>query len=83
MKGIFLREKDNRIILKSQIVKLVELIKKKYISFIIFVFLIYIICLYYLICFYSIYPKIQKEWIKSSIFIFIIRQILSILQCLL
>ena len=83
MKGIFLREKDNKIILKNQIINLVELIKKKYISFIIFVFIIYIICLYYLICFYSIYPKIQVEWIKSSIFIFIIRQIVSILQCFL
>ena len=83
MKGIFLREKDNKIILKNQIINLVDLIKKKYISFIIFVFIIYVICLYYLICFYSIYPKIQVEWIKSSIFIFIIRQIVSILQCFL
>ena len=83
MKRIFLREKDNRIILEEQIVNFVNKIKISYISFTIFVFVMFGICLYYLICFNSIYPKIQIEWIKSSIFIFLIIQIISILQCLL
>ena len=80
MKRIFIREKDDSLNIKKEIVILVSLIKKRYISFIIFVYIILIICFYYLICFNSIYPNMQIEWIKSSIFI---RQILSILQCLL
>ena len=83
MKRIYLREKDNKIILEEQIIDLVKLIKKSYIGFIIFVFAIFIICFYYIICFNSIYPKIQIEWIKSSVFILFIRQVLSVLQCLL
>ena len=82
MKHIFLREKDNKNKIKEQIVILVNSIKNRFISFIITVFFIYIICLYYLICFNSTYPNIQIEWIKSSIFLFIMRQFLYIFQCL-
>ena len=82
MKRIFLREKDNKVVLEEQIISFVKTIKISYISFTIFVFIIFIICLYYIICFNSIYPKMQVEWIKSSIFIFIIIQALSVLQCL-
>ena len=83
LKRIFLREKDNKRILKNQVIELLNSAKYKYIEFTIFVICIYGLCLYYVICFNCIYPKIQIEWIKSSIFIFIIRQILSILQCFL
>ena len=82
LKHIFLREKDNKNKIKEQIVILVNSIKNRFISFIITVFFIYIICLYYLMCFNSTYPNIQIEWIKSSIFLFIMRQILYIFQCL-
>jgi hypothetical protein len=82
MKRIFLREKDNKVVLEEQIISFVKTIKISYISFTIFVFIIFIICLYYIICFNSIYPKMQVEWIKSSIFIFIIIQAFSVLQCL-
>ena len=83
MKRIFIREKDSPSNIKREIVLLKSLIKKRYIYFIVFVYIILIICLYYLVCFNSIYPNIQIEWIKSSIFIIVIRQILSVLQCLL
>ena len=83
LKRIYLREKDNKVILDQKILDLITLIKKSYIGFIIFVFVIFIICFYYIICFNSIYPKIQIEWIKSSVFILFIRQVLSVLQCLL
>ena len=83
MKHIFLRKKDNNYNIKKEIIILVKLIKKRFLLFIISIYIIYIICLYYLICFNSIYPHIQIEWIKSSCFIFIIRQIVSIIQCLL
>ena len=83
MKEIYLREKGNKFVIEKQIINFVRTIKINYISFTIFVFVIFIICLYYLICFNSIYPKIQLEWIESSIFIFLIIQIISAFQCLL
>ena len=83
MKGIYLREKDNQNVLKSEIINLSNSIKIRYLSFIIFVYIVLFLCLYYLICFNSIYPNIQTEWIKASIFIFLIRQIISAFQSLL
>ena len=89
LKGIFLRDiKDKNkanahTSLKQEIVILAKQIKTKNLSFIIVDCAILIICLYYILCFNSIYPKIQMEWIKSSLFIIILRQILSVLQCLL
>ena len=83
MKGIYLREKDNQNVLKSEIINLSNGIKIRYLSFIIFVYIVLFLSLYYLICFNSIYPNIQTEWIEASIFIFLIRQIISVLQCLL
>jgi hypothetical protein len=82
MKGIFRREKDDPLVIKEEIVYLANLIKKRIIYFIIFVYVVLIICLYYLLCFNSIYPHMQIEWIKSSIFIIFIRQILSVIQCI-
>ena len=83
LKGIFLREKNNIKKLKDEVVELIKVIKQRYFGFFIFVIIVYAICLYYLLCFNSIYPKIQIEWIKSSIFLILVRQILSVLQCLL
>ena len=82
MKGIFKREKSDEFLLKNEILNLVKRIEVIYVGFIIFIFGIYIISFYHIICFISIYPKMQVEWIKSSIFIFILRQILSVFQCL-
>ena len=73
---------ENKTILKQNINELINTLKKRYISFIIFVFVILIISLYYLLCFNYVYPKTQVEWIKSSILIIIIMQILSLLKCL-
>ena len=87
MKRMFLREQNDKsagdIVLKQEIVLLVKLIKIRYLAFIIVNYLILIICLYYILCFNSIYPKIQVEWIKSTVFIILLRQVLSLLQCLL
>ena len=82
IKGIFKREKDNRIILKRSIAMLIREIQKRYVSFIIMTLFILLISLYYILCFNYVYPKTQIEWIKSSILIIIIMQILSVLKCL-
>ena len=83
IKGIFMREKENLYNLKGEIVIVIKEIESRYYGFIFFVLFILIISLYYLICFNYVYPHMQMEWLKSSIIIFIILQILSILTCLL
>ena len=83
IQGIFKRDKNNIIILKENINNLINTLKTRYISFIIVVFVLLLISLYYLLCFNYVYPKTQIEWVKSSIAIIIIIQILSILQILL
>ena len=83
VQGIFKRDKDNRVILKENIDNLINTLKTRYISFIIVVFVILLMSLYYLLCFNYVYPKTQIEWVKSSVAIIIIIQILSILKILL
>jgi len=82
VKGIFKRDKDNRIIIKRSIAMLIREIKKRYVSFIIMTFIILVISLYYILCFNYVYPKTQTEWVKSSILIIFIIQLLSLLKCL-
>ena len=82
IKGIFNREKDNFINLKKEISKLILIIRRRYLSFIILVFFLLIFFWVYLMCFNSVYPYTQIDWIKSSIVIIIITQILSVLRCL-
>ena len=83
LKGIFKREKDNLINLRHAIIGIIKEIKTRYLTFIIIVFILLGISFYYLLCFNYVYPKTQIEWIKSSITIFIIMQILSVLKCFL
>ena len=83
IKGIFIREKDNGINLKGEIVTLIREMQRRYLIFIIIVFIILLIALYYILCFNYVYPYMRIEWIKSSIVIMIIIQIISILKCLL
>ena len=58
-------------------------LKTRYIAFIIIVMIILIISFFYLLCFNYVYPYSQIEWIKSSIAIMIIMQILSTFKCIL
>ena len=83
LKGIFRREKNNSKILKEKVVEFIKDLKIRYIAFIIVVSIILIISFFYLLCFNYVYPYSQTEWIKSSITIMIIMQILSLLKCIL
>ena len=83
IKGIFKREKDSEIILKYEISELIKETKQRYLYFNIFSFIILFITLYYIFCFNNVYPHMKNEWIKSSIIIIIIMQILSIFICFL
>ena len=79
MKKILIREKDNIINMKNEILKLNKKIKNRYIGFIIFVIILLFLFWIYLLCFNYVYPHTQYEWIKSSITLIIIMQILSTL----
>ena len=78
LKGILLREKNNLLNLKFEVNKLNNAIKKRYISFIVVVYILSIFFWYYLLCFNYVYPNTQIEWIKSSITLMIIMQLLSL-----
>ena len=81
VKGVLKREKENKIVLRRSITLLIGEIQKRYISFIIMTFVILLLSLYYVLCFNYVYPKTQIEWVKSSILIIIIMQLISILKC--
>ena len=76
---IFKRESDKEAIIQN-VNDLVKEINRRCISFIVIVFILLIMFLYYLLCFNYVYPKSQIEWIKSSIAIIIVINILSILR---
>ena len=79
VKKIFLREKENTLHLRYEISIIAKQIKKRYIAFIVICFFISIISWYYLSCFNNVYPGVRNEWIKSSITIILIMQILPII----
>ena len=83
VKRTFLREKGNPVQLRYEISIITTKIKKRYIIFILLCFFISIISWYYVSCFNHVYPGVKIEWIKSSITIIIIMQIISILVVLL
>ena len=83
IKGIFRREKDNHVILKQNISDFLKNIIIRYIAFIVVASVIFLLSFYYLLCFNYVYPYTQIEWIKSSITVVIIMQLLSFLKCLL
>ena len=83
IRRIFLREKDDPLQLRYEISVISKSIKNRYTVFIILCIFISIISWYYISCFNNTYPGVKKEWIKSSITIIIIMQILSFLNILL
>ena len=83
LKRILKREKDSEVILKYEITQILKTIKKRYLYFILISFIITVLTWYYIFCFNNIYPHMKSDWIKSSIVIIFIMQILSIMICLL
>ena len=83
MKKIFIREKRNVGNLKIRITKLSKAIIMQSYIFIIAVIAFFVIMMIYLLCFNYVYPHTQSEWVKSSILLIIIMQIISILYALL
>jgi hypothetical protein len=82
IKGIFKREKENIPNLKYEINIFIKKMKKMYLSFIIIIFFLLFCFWFYLLCFNYVYPNTQNDWIKSSIVVIIIMQIIQILMSL-
>ena len=82
IKRIFIREKGNNLQIKYQVSLAVESIKRRYKIFVFICIFISIISWYYVSCFNNVYPGVKIEWIKSSIVIIIIMQLLSCLLVL-
>ena len=83
IKKVLKREKENILVLKYEIVQIIKNIYKRYNIFIITSIVIMLFSLYYIFCFNNVYPCIKSEWIKSSIIIIVIMQLLPFLLCLL
>ena len=83
VKRIFIRDKDDSLELRYEISVICKTLKERYSVFIFICIFITIISWYYICCFNSVYPNVKMEWIKSSIVIMIIMQILSIFLILL
>ena len=84
----FVDEKKIKVILKGKnrtikeikfhVLQIMQKTQRKYIYFMIFSFIITLLSLYYITCFNYKYYYITKEWIESSIFIFIFMELLTI-----
>ena len=83
IKKILLRKKYNIIEVKTKIYFSIKNIISNYKIFIIISYFLTIISWYYNSCFNNVYPYLKIEWIKSSIFIIIVMQIISFIECLL
>ena len=83
VKRTLIREKDDLLQLRYEIAVITKSIKLRYNIFIFLCFFIALISWYYINCFTNVYKGLKEEWIKSSITIIIIMQILSILITLL
>ena len=78
-----MREKEDPLQLRYEISVNAKGIKNRYTVFIFLCIFISIISWYYISCFNNTYPGVKNEWIKSSITMIIIMQILSFLNILL
>ena len=83
IKRIFIRNKENINELKSEIVEFINKMERQLIAFIIIAFVIFIISFFYVISFNYVYHFTQYEWIKSSIFIYIIIELIITILCFL
>ena len=82
LKRIYKREKNDIMSLRYEISLIIKNIKNRYTTLIIVCYLITAMSWYYITCFNNVYPHMVAEWIKSSIFIFFIMQIIRLLAVL-
>ena len=76
IKKILLKKRENLRSMKYEMIELLNLIFKKIYFFIIINYIIIIFSWYYISCFNNVYPNIKYDWIKSSLFIIVVKQTL-------
>ena len=81
IKKIMIRKKNNVREMKDKIIISTKNIINNYVIFIIISYVLTIFSWYYISCFNNVYPYLKLEWIKSSIFIFIVIQLIIIIGC--
>ena len=79
IKKILKMEKDNILILKYEMIKIIKSIKTRYLLFIIISFIISLVSLVHIFCFNIVYYHTMKEWIAFSLIIILSIQIGSFL----
>ena len=79
IKRIFVKFKKDELKIKYELSLILKTIKIRFYLFFIFSLFLSIVSFVYICCFNIVYPYIRIEWIKSSIFIFIVMQIITIL----
>ena len=82
LKNILKRERKNIFILKYETNKLMKMIKRRYLFFIIISFIIIIFTLVHICCFNIVYKHTTFEWLIFSLLIIILIQFFSFFVCL-
>ena len=77
LKRIFVRNRNDEMKIKYELSVLAESMRQRFIGLIIFSISLSVICFVYISCFNIVYPYIRVEWIKSSIFILVLMQIIN------
>ena len=83
IKKILIRKKNNISEMRTKVFRTINRIINNYWIFIGISYALTIFSWYYITCFNNVYPYLKIEWIKLSIFIIILMQIISILICFL
>ena len=79
IKRIFVKFKKDELKVKYELSLILKTIKIRFHLFFIFSLFLSIVSFIYICCFNIVYPYIRIEWIKSSIFVFIVMQIITFL----
>ena len=81
IKKILIRKKNKTQEMKIKVFDAMKNIVNNYWIFIFISYILTIFSWYYITCFNNVYPNLKLEWIKSSLFILTIMQIVSIVIC--
>ena len=79
IKKMFIRNKEGETKVKIELANILKDIRTRFISLIIICMIFCIISFIYISCFNNVYPRSKNEWIKSSLFIIIVEQILNLI----
>ena len=82
-KKLLVRNQENLGELTKEVLKLIKIIQRRILTLFIIILIIFVFSFLYVVSFNYVYHYTQFEWIKSSIFIFIIIEFLIIIICLL